>query len=158
MSGKDEIPHDGKLNTIIGKGSVFLGNIEVTGGLRIDGKVEGNVKADSIFVGREAEVVGDVMTHNAIIGGKIWGNVTTSSLELQSKAELYGDLVTKNLIISEGSILQGHCDMGFKDRIRPSSGGTGQKEKPQSAPMPVAVAGTEELKTEPPTGKGKPSK
>jgi cytoskeletal protein CcmA (bactofilin family) len=119
MLGKEEIPRgDGKLNTIIGKGSVFHGNIEVVGGLRVDGKIEGDVKAESVFVGREAEIVGDIAVNTAVVGGKIWGNVTTTILELQAKAELYGDVATRTLIVAEGVIMQGKCDMGHQERLR----------------------------------------
>jgi cytoskeletal protein CcmA (bactofilin family) len=136
MLGKDEIARgDGKLNTIIGKGSTFIGNLEVAGGLRIDGKVQGDVKAESVFMGKEAEVVGNISTHSAILGGKITGNVNSAFIELQAKAELYGDVETKTLIVAEGVILQGNCDMGKGS----------EKPKSTSAPAPAKEKADEKV-------------
>ena len=119
MLGKDEVARgDGKLNTIIGKGSTFVGNLEVAGGLRIDGKVEGDLKAESVFMGKESEVRGNITSHSAILGGKVFGNVSSAFIELQAKAELYGDVETKTLIVAEGVVLQGNIDMGMGDKKR----------------------------------------
>lgn len=112
--GSEEIKVDGKLNSILGKGSDFVGDFNVTGGLRIDGKITGNVRADVLFVGREAELIGDVEVASAVIGGKVHGNVNArESVELQSKAELIGDIATKSLVIAEGVIFDGSVDMGM---------------------------------------------
>jgi cytoskeletal protein CcmA (bactofilin family) len=142
MLGKDEIARgDGKLNTIIGKGSTFMGNLEVAGGLRIDGKVQGDVKAESVFMGKEAEVVGNIATHSAILGGKIFGNVSSAFIELQAKAELYGDVETKTLIVAEGVVLQGNCDMGMgskKPKITPAPAEEKTEEKAE-APAELAA-------------------
>lgn len=119
MLGKDENSRgDGKLNTIIGKGSTFVGNLEIAGGLRIDGKVEGDLKAESVFMGKESEVRGNITSHSAILGGKVFGNVSSAFIELQAKAELYGDVETKTLIVAEGVVLQGNIDMGMGDKKR----------------------------------------
>ncbi len=137
MLGKDEISRgDGKLNTIIGKGSTFVGNLEIAGGLRIDGKVEGDLHAESVFMGKESEVRGNITSHSAILGGKVFGNVSSAFIELQAKAELYGDVETKTLIVAEGVILQGNIDMGLGNK------------KPKSAPSAVPTGGKVEAPAE----------
>jgi cytoskeletal protein CcmA (bactofilin family) len=118
MFGKDAgSPGESKLNSIIGKGSNCEGEIVVGGGLKIDGKFKGKIKADSVFVGKEAVIEATVDTNVAVIGGKVLGDVTArESLELQPKAELVGNVSTKNLVVGESAILDGFCDMGQKDR------------------------------------------
>jgi cytoskeletal protein CcmA (bactofilin family) len=118
MFGKDAgSPGESKLNSIIGKGSNCEGEIVVGGGLKIDGKFKGKIKADSVFVGKEAVIEATVDTNVAVIGGKVLGDVIArESLELQPKAELIGNVSTKNLVVGESAILDGFCDMGQKDR------------------------------------------
>jgi cytoskeletal protein CcmA (bactofilin family) len=130
MFGKDAGPAgESKLNSIIGKGSNFEGEIVVGGGLKVDGKFKGKIKADSVFVGKEAVIEAAVDTNVAVIGGKVLGDVIArESLELQPKAELVGNVTTKNLIVGESAILDGFCDMGQKDR-RPKGGAEAEKTK-----------------------------
>ena len=118
MFGKDaSSAGDTKLNSIIGRGSQCEGEIVVNGGLKIDGKFKGKIKADSVFVGKEAVIEATVETSVAVVGGKILGDVLArESLELQAKSELVGNVTTKNLIVGESAILDGYCDMGQKER------------------------------------------
>lgn len=117
MFGKDAGSGDSKLNSIVGRGSQCEGEIVVAGGLKIDGKFKGKIKADSVFVGKEAVIEATVETNVAVIGGKIFGDVVArESLELQPKAELIGNVHTKNLIVGESAVLDGYCDMGQKNR------------------------------------------
>lgn len=83
----------------------------------MDGRFKGKIKADSVFVGKEAVIEASVETNVAVIGGKVQGDVTArESLELQAKSELVGNVTTKNLIVGESAILDGYCDMGQKER------------------------------------------
>ncbi len=125
---------EAKLNSIIGKGSKCEGEIVVAGGLKIDGTFKGKIKADSVFVGKEAVIEATVDTNVAVVGGKIRGDVTArESLELQAKAELIGNVKTKNLIVGESAILDGYCDMGHQERHVTTEAAPkqeGDKEKP----------------------------
>jgi cytoskeletal protein CcmA (bactofilin family) len=108
-----------KLNTVIGKDSVFDGKLNVTGTLRIDGKVTGEILvSDTINIGSTGEVEASIKTKNAVIAGTIRGNIhATEKTELQAKSVIYGDIVTKSLAIEQGSVFQGHCNMGdIKER------------------------------------------
>jgi cytoskeletal protein CcmA (bactofilin family) len=118
MFGKDAgSSGDSKLNSIIGRGSQCEGEIVVAGGLKVDGRFKGRIKADSVFVGKEAVIEATVETNVAVIGGKVLGDVTArESLELQAKSELIGNVKTKNLIVGESAVLDGYCDMGQKER------------------------------------------
>jgi cytoskeletal protein CcmA (bactofilin family) len=124
MFGKDaSSAGDTKLNSIIGRGSQCEGEIVVSGGLKIDGRFNGKIKADSVFVGKEAVVEATVETNVAVVGGKILGDVVArESLELQAKSELVGNVKTKNLIVGESAVLDGYCDMGQKERHAKAEG------------------------------------
>lgn len=104
---------EGGLNTIIGKGSVIEGTLEVEGEMRIDGTVKGKISStESLTVGNGGVVEADLNTKVAVIGGNVIGNVFASEkIELQSKAIVEGDITTKNLVIEEGAIFHGKCNM-----------------------------------------------
>lgn len=108
------------LNTIIGKGSVIEGTLEVEGEIRIDGTVKGKISStESLTVGNGGVVEADLNTKVAVIGGNVNGNVFASEkIELQSKAVVEGEITTKNLMVEEGAILHGKCNM--KDTTQPS--------------------------------------
>lgn len=116
MLGKDSSGTDSKVNSIIGKGSNCDGSIEVNGGLKIDGQFKGTIKAQSLYVGRDAVVEATINVNHAVIGGKVLGDVVASEfLELQAKAEVIGDVKTKRLIVAESAIIDGTIGMGRTD-------------------------------------------
>jgi cytoskeletal protein CcmA (bactofilin family) len=108
------------LNTIIGKGSVIEGTLEVEGELRIDGMVKGKISStESLTIGNGGIVEGELNTKIVVIGGSVIGNVfALEKAELQSKAVIEGDITTKNLIVEEGAIFHGKCNM--RDIPQPS--------------------------------------
>ena len=111
---KNNVP-EGAMNTIIGKGTKFEGNMDVAQSLRIDGTFKGSINAtDTLIVGSTGELTDvSINVKNAIIGGKIKGNVVASSrVTLESSSRLEGDLTTKLLIIEEGALFIGNCKSG----------------------------------------------
>ncbi|HDM43481.1 MAG TPA: polymer-forming cytoskeletal protein [Firmicutes bacterium] len=128
-----------KLNTIVGQESSFKGDFKVAGGLRVDGKLKGNVEAASVFIGEKGEVEGDINTVTAVIGGKVRGNVMAKeSLELQKKAVLIGDVVTKSIRIEKGVVFEGYCEMGVG----------GEKKRRQKQRTKLTVEGKPEVEVD----------
>lgn len=144
MFGKDAgASGEAKLNSIIGKGSNCTGDVVVAGGLKIDGNFKGTIKADSVFVGKDAVIEATIDVNVAVIGGKVVGDVVArESLELQTKAELIGNVKTKTLVVAETAVLDGYCDMGRKDRhAKQDEAKTPPGAKP-TAPSPAGTPAT----------------
>lgn len=104
---------ESKLDTIIGPETEIKGDISVRGSLRIDGKVEGNVSAiESIFMGKTAQVKGDIHCRDGIFAGRIEGNLfAQGTVELQTGATLIGDVQCRNLILNKDAFLDGRVSM-----------------------------------------------
>jgi cytoskeletal protein CcmA (bactofilin family) len=104
---------EGKLDTIIGKGTRIEGTIKVEGATRIDGFVSGKLESnDVVTIGPEGEVKAEVRAKSIIVGVKVEGNLEASEkIELQSKAELHGDLISKSLLVEHGAIFHGNSNM-----------------------------------------------
>ncbi|HNY91282.1 MAG: Polymer-forming cytoskeletal [bacterium ADurb.Bin431] len=103
----------GELGTILGKGAVVDGNIKVEHSLRVDGKVVGDVTSgDTLIVGAEGEIKGNVKVKNLVLGGRINGSVLSPGRTvLEARSELRGELKTGKLVIDEGAIFDGKCSM-----------------------------------------------
>lgn len=96
------------MESMIGAKSSIEGNIVVEGTLRIDGKITGAVKADSVILSESAAILGDVTVKSAIIGGRIDGNVQAQEfVEIKPSGRLFGDIHSRKLSVAEGGIFEG---------------------------------------------------
>lgn len=101
------------IDTLIGTGSVLQGDLEFTGGLRVDGHVKGHLSAQDINQGTlvlsESGVVeGDINVPHVIINGTVKGNIVSSGqVELQSSAKVTGDVHYKAVEMELGATLNG---------------------------------------------------
>jgi len=101
-----------KIETIVGTGTELEGNVHTSESLRIDGKVRGEISAESVYVGENGVVLGDISANNVTIAGKVKGNVAAAStLELLVSGQVLGDLRTNKLIIADGATFEGNCQM-----------------------------------------------
>ncbi len=106
------------VDTFLGAGSDFKGQIYTKGTVRIDGKIEGNVTSEEgVIIGDKGQVKGNISGKTVVISGKVTGNATASKrLEISPTGQLLGDIRTPRLAIAEGVIFKGNCDMGL-DRL-----------------------------------------
>jgi cytoskeletal protein CcmA (bactofilin family) len=88
---------------------VVSGDLETDGTLRIDGKLRGSIRrADLVILGPGAEVDGDVVAREVIVGGTVRGNIDASErAELQATAVVTGDIATGAVLIHEGGAVRG---------------------------------------------------
>ncbi|MHB8453561.1 MAG: bactofilin family protein [Acidiferrobacterales bacterium] len=101
------------IDTLVGVKTELKGDIAFSGGLRIDGKIRGNIMAtgdsnSTLVLSENALVTGDVTVPHMIINGKVNGNVHASErIELQAKAEITGDVSYKVIEITAGAVING---------------------------------------------------
>ena len=111
-----------KVDTVVGPGSLVKGDIHSRGTLRIDGNVEGNIRADaSIIIGEKGVVKANVIAGHIIVGGTVHGNVTArDKVEILSTGRLYGDVTTATakFVVAEGVIFEGRCSMSESDAAK----------------------------------------
>ena len=92
---------------------VVTGDLDTGGSLRIDGKLEGNIRrADTVVLGVGATMSGDVHAREVVIGGSITGNIhATERVELQATAIVTGDVITQTILVQEGGVVNGRVLM-----------------------------------------------
>jgi cytoskeletal protein CcmA (bactofilin family) len=127
--------------SIIGPGMRITGDLMTEGTVRVEGRIEGTIRAGkAVVVGKEGEVVGDVLTQDAVIGGRVQGTVVAESrLELQATARIEGQISARaqHLVLEEGCRFNGQVQM------------LGDEQATQRAlpPGPAAVAASPEADT-----------
>jgi len=89
------------------------GDVTFAGGLRIDGRVEGNVlgKADDrglLVLSEKGVVVGAVKVHDAVINGRVEGDLEVEHfLELQAGARVTGNITYRTMKLDCGATVDG---------------------------------------------------
>lgn len=110
MFGKKAQP---AIRSLIAPGSCIEGNIKFTDGLRIDGEVIGDIRANEgspsiLVISESACVTGHIEADHVIINGRVMGPVhATELLELQPKARIQGDVAYKALEMHQGAVIFG---------------------------------------------------
>lgn len=132
------------IDTLVGARTELKGDITFTGGLRIDGKLKGNITAkgdgnSTLVLSENAVVIGNVTVPHIITNGTIKGTVRAAErIELQPKAEIAGDLYYKVMEMASGAVVNGNLvreapDALLKDkttvaRLKPVSSATAEDE------------------------------
>lgn len=118
MFGNKQSKPQNRIDSLIGAGTTVEGDLNFTGGLRIDGQVNGNIiatpdKPSTLVLSEHARVNGEVSVTHLVINGTINGPVSAKEyLELQSKAKVTGDVHYNTLEIHLGAIIEGRLIHG----------------------------------------------
>ena len=105
------------VNSILGEGSSFKGNVRIEGSMRVDGEFEGNLTVtDSLVVGKSGTVKAEVEVGEAIVAGRVLGRIRASDrVELQTGSRVEGDVYTQSFMIEDGVFFRGSCHMGKEE-------------------------------------------
>ena len=101
------------ITTLIDKDIVISGDTTYKGGIRIDGKIKGNLKVHGdegslLIMGYGSTITGDVEVEKAIINGEINGNVKCHDyLELNTNAIVNGSIEYDIIEVQEGAKITG---------------------------------------------------
>jgi len=108
---KNYLENQTLVNTIIGSGTKFRGDLDLHGLLRIDGDFEGNIETDGrILVGKKGRAQCALEAETVVVGGIIKGNIKARrKVVLLSTCVMIGNINTPELIVEEGVLLHGHC-------------------------------------------------
>jgi cytoskeletal protein CcmA (bactofilin family) len=102
-----------RIESLIGSGTRVDGHVIFSGGLRIDGIVNGNVISETdapstLVISEKAVISGEVRVAHVVVNGQVNGPVhATSLLELQANARITGDVAYKTLEMQSGAVVEG---------------------------------------------------
>lgn len=102
-----------KLTGLLPQDTCVRGDVTFSGGLRIDGRVEGNIQGtpdgrDLLVLSEKGVVVGSVKVHDAVINGTVEGDIEVAHfLELQAGARVSGNITYSTLKLDCGATVDG---------------------------------------------------
>jgi len=105
-----------KLSSLIAEDVVITGDVSFASGLRIDGRVVGNVSANPLdeqargllVLSDKGQIEGSVRCGDAVINGSITGDLDVEHfLELQSSARVSGTIRYQHLKMDVGAAVDG---------------------------------------------------
>lgn len=98
---------------IIDQGCEFEGKLCFQGTVRINGTFRGEIfTPDTLVVGEDARVHGDIEAGVVVISGEVVGNVrATHRVEIHKPGVFKGDIFTPSLKVDEGVIFEGRSKM-----------------------------------------------
>jgi cytoskeletal protein CcmA (bactofilin family) len=97
------------INTIIGPGTVFRGDIDAAGFVRVDGELHGDVSAQGrVVVGERARMRSNIVGTSVVVGGVVKGDIYASErVTVLSTGLVLGDIITRRLQADEGNLIHG---------------------------------------------------
>ena len=101
------------IDTLIGQDAVIEGDVTFSGGLRLDGRVRGNVtaadgKSSMLVISEKGVVEGEIRADHLILNGTVAGPVHAGELlELQPHARVHGEVRYAALEMHQGAIVEG---------------------------------------------------
>jgi cytoskeletal protein CcmA (bactofilin family) len=113
---KKHAPPQKRIDCLIGAGTTVKGDVSFSGGLRIDGVVQGNVttangEAGTLVVSEQARIDGEIKVSHVVVNGTVNGPIAANDfLELQAKARIVGDIEYRTLEMHLGAVVQGRLN------------------------------------------------
>mgnify|MGYP006110412185 FL=1 len=110
----------GSIDTLIDKDNIIKGNYSYSGGIRLDGKIYGDLtvvedSGGTLIMGEYSRIKGSVIVETAIIAGEVIGNVTCYDyLELQPTSIIKGNIEYNEIEIHAGAKVNGELKQIIK--------------------------------------------
>jgi cytoskeletal protein CcmA (bactofilin family) len=101
------------IDSLIGPNTQIEGNINFSGGLRVDGNVCGDIIASGgshniLVLSDQGNIEGKIQVSNVVINGTVSGPIYADEyLELQAKAKVFGDVYYGSIEIQLGASVEG---------------------------------------------------
>ena len=123
--------NSGNVNTVVGPGVTFKGDLSGTEDLLLEGKFEGMIQltGSALTVGAAGRIRADVVAREVIVYGEVIGNVFASDrIEIKREGSIVGDLNTQRIVIEEGANFRGSMEI------------VGVTNSPEAPPPPPSSA------------------
>ena len=109
----EEAPAPAKVRTLIGSGIKFVGNIEASEDIEINGTVEGDIiSGNTITVTRSGVITGNIKVAKLMLQGIQEGNAEIQdACEISSTGIFHGNMKVSTLVTEDGAEFEGHLSL-----------------------------------------------
>jgi len=99
--------HSDSQDAIIGKNIKLTGSIDSPDRVILNGQVTGDVSCTVLEIGIDGKLEGNVKAETVIIGGRLTGDVDATRLKLASSSYVNGEMRYHIIEVEEGAQLEG---------------------------------------------------
>lgn len=105
-----------KLSSLVADNLEITGDVVFSGGLRVDGRIHGNVlgkegEPSLLVLSEKGSITGRVRASDAVINGTICGDLDVAHfLELQANARITGNIAYRQLQMECGAVVDGQLE------------------------------------------------
>ena len=127
-----------RVTSVLSSDLVWKGDLSGSGGVRIEGALEGDISLRGLLVvGETGRVTCNQLRANlVIVAGAVRGDITAEKVEIRSTGRVWGNVVTAAFATEEGAFLRGqirmeeHVDIGVIAPVEQGDSGTRSGEEP----------------------------
>ena len=135
---------------LVGEGVFMKGTMRVPGVASVDGKLEGELSADSVFIQQNGSMDGQTTANHVRVAGTLTDTtVANRTLVVEATGLVAGSITYQELEIKKGGSLQGGIyKVGREMPAAPARAAEPQRAvapEPARAPEPAAASATDEI-------------
>ncbi|MFW5927148.1 MAG: bactofilin family protein [Wenzhouxiangella sp.] len=94
--------------TVIAAGTKLVGDLALSDGLHIDGRLEGKVRSEGeVSIGQQGLVNGEISAEKILVSGQFEGSINAERLEIATGGRVDGDVTVGELVIESGARFNG---------------------------------------------------
>ena len=135
-------PSNGRIDTLIGRNAAVQGDIEFAGGLHVDGRVAGSVRAaadGALSVSEFGVIEGSVAAAHVVLNGRVNGDIFGSErVVLGSKAKVRGNVHYGVIEMALGAQISGKLAPLGAPLGAPGAGGGTEETPAAEGSLPMA--------------------
>ena len=100
-----------KTTSFVAEGTELTGTLTIKGGIRIDGRLKGNIQSESVvYLGDTAKVDANITAAAVISSGKIKGDISSAQhVSISNPGSIKGIIETRELMLEKGVFFDGAC-------------------------------------------------
>lgn len=132
-----------RVSTVLGPGIHWIGDLHGTGGVRIEGTMQGDIVIKGLVViGETGKLIcPELKAETVVVAGTVQGNITCQKLEIRSTGRVWGDVVAVSFSSEDGAFLRGQMRMEERIEIQLAEEPPSEEiEMPVLQPEPVQPA------------------
>ena len=102
-----------RVDSVLGAGITWQGNLSGIGGVRIDGAFDGEIALRGLVViGEQGRVTSThIRAATVIVAGSVKSDITAGRVEITRTGRVWGDVVTTSFSTEEGGFMRGKITM-----------------------------------------------
>lgn len=107
------------INSIIGFGTVFSGDLDISGLLKIDGDFSGSIKAEGkVLIGHTGRAKCSIFARTVVVGGVVKGDIYAEDrVVVLSTGMVLGNIRSPRLVMEEGVLFNGELTISQEKEI-----------------------------------------